>query len=556
MEPLAFLPRLLACCATWGLIFAACPGVLLDEGIWPLAFVAIAPWTLAASRPGPRAWLAEYVASGLGCAALMWWIVFVFPAGVLAIFLIQGFYPALAGPLLRRVHGRIPLWLAGALVWTALETLRFALPCPPSLGWWRLGHQLGGVPALLAAAPLWGVAGMTFSIACVGGAVAQLARERRLGSTPLALAPLLVGTAVGHALPELETRPGPRLLLVQPGFTQQEKLERTAPFELFWRSLDITVAELERLEAAGEPPPDVVCWGETMLVDLYVVEPELHDAWADLEIPDWWIFPRSDVHLDVIDRAERDLLVGRLLPELPSGTRFLSGVLVYAPGETWAERRNGIAIWEPDGTRAPTIGKTRLVPGPETMVGLERFAAVRDFVLSIAPYIPDLAAYPEPGVLDLESRAGVVYRVGGTVCFDNAFLTPYTEPVRAGPLDFHLVVSNEAWYRDSCEMDQMVAFSRCAAAASGRSLVRATNNGVTALFGPDGRELGRLRVDGEDRHVAGSLLAQVPVPLDEAGRTSRTPFARTSGIQHGLWMALPVLALLRRRRGNPLRPAG
>ena len=75
------------------------------------------------------------------------------------------------------------------------------------------------------------------------------------------------------------------------------------------------------------------------------------------------------------------------------------------------------------------------------------------------------------------------------------------------------MASNEAWYRTSCEMDQMLAFSRIMALMTGRAFVRATNSGVSAVLGPDGRELGRVRdAAGCDRAIAGFGAWSVPVP--------------------------------------------
>jgi apolipoprotein N-acyltransferase len=142
-------------------------------------------------------------------------------------------------------------------------------------------------------------------------------------------------------------------------------------------------------------------------------------------------------------------------------------------------------------------------------------------------------------------------RVGLTVCFDNTYDGPYTEPARRGPLDFHLIASNEAWYVESWEFDQMLAFSRCIAAATGRSMVRATNSGVSCLIGPDGREVARLvGPGGKDRAVAGTLLATVPIPAGPAGPT---PYARIEPALRAGWILLPLLLLLvaRRRSGYP-----
>ena len=91
------------------------------------------------------------------------------------------------------------------------------------------------------------------------------------------------------------------------------------------------------------------------------------------------------------------------------------------------------------------------------------------------------------------------------------------DPVAREPVDFHVIVSNEAWFQRSQEYDQMIASSRCAAVMSGRTLVRATNGGVSAAYDPSGAELARLVVDGEDRMVRGALLVEVPVPAAGEG---------------------------------------
>jgi apolipoprotein N-acyltransferase len=141
------------------------------------------------------------------------------------------------------------------------------------------------------------------------------------------------------------------------------------------------------------------------------------------------------------------------------------------------------------------------------------------------------------------------------VCFDNAFAAPYLQVLEDGPVHFHLVASNEVWYRDSQEYDQMIAFSQLAAAASGRAVLRVTNSGVSALIGADGRELDRLRVDGVDRNVGGVLDVVVPVPVDP---NQRTPWSRWW--RAGRWIAVlagPLVAVLggwrrsRARVGSP-----
>jgi apolipoprotein N-acyltransferase len=175
------------------------------------------------------------------------------------------------------------------------------------------------------------------------------------------------------------------------------------------------------------------------------------------------------------------------------------------------------------------------------MCGAERIGFVRAAVESVAGYVPDLLAFERTKVLDLRTRDGRTYRFGASVCFDNTYDDPYTAPLREGDLDFHLVCSNEAWYEKSFEYDQMVAFSRLLALATGRSIVRATNAGVSIVLDPAGKEVARLTSPGgDDRMVAGALAAVVPVPAEGAEHL-RTPFVRFEKAWLGLWLLLPFL---------------
>jgi len=193
------------------------------------------------------------------------------------------------------------------------------------------------------------------------------------------------------------------------------------------------------------------------------------------------------------------------------------------------------------------------------MLGFEQIGWVRDVIYSVAGYVPDLVSGADDAeTLSFTARDGRKFRFGVSVCFDNAFDDPYTDPLRRGDFDFHAVFSNEAWFLRSQEGDQMVAFSRLIAIATGRSLVRATNSGITTVIAPDGRELGRVRVGGDDREVAGTLRVTIPVPPGDASALfevwppagdashSMTPFVRTEYAWIALWIGLPlaVLALL------------
>ena len=221
-------------------------------------------------------------------------------------------------------------------------------------------------------------------------------------------------------------------------------------------------------------------------------------------------------------------------------------------------RQNAIVLWNADGTRVLAVAKQHLVPAAETMLGLERFELVRSAIFSLAGYIPDLLPHIGSRCLRFKDRNGREFVFGASVCFDNAYDGPFVDPLQEGAVDFHLIGSNEAWFQGDQENDQMMAFSRLAAIATGRSIVRATNSGVTAVLDPSGKEVARLVVEGKDREVAGTLRADVPVP-EAADRARNTVYVRTWRLWPAaalVWPALLILAAWRRRRGYPMGAAG
>jgi apolipoprotein N-acyltransferase len=283
-----------------------------------------------------------------------------------------------------------------------------------------------------------------------------------------------------------------------------------------------------------------------------LADPGLAAAYArGVRSPEWARDQIDEAWIRDMGTVEAEWIRGRILGAqgvLPPGTSFLTGVEHHVVHDGAIRRQNAVVLFGPDGSRAGLGGKVHLVPGAENLCGLERLAFVRSMVESVAGYVPDLLPFDGTRVLDLRTREGKLYRFGTTVCFDNCYDDPYTAPLREGDLDFHLVCSNEAWYETSFEFDQMVAFSRLLAIATGRSFVRATNAGISLALDPSGREIARLesippagRPAGTgDRMVPGTLVVTVPVP-DAAVAGERTAYVRFERAWLALFLGLPLL---------------
>jgi apolipoprotein N-acyltransferase len=86
-------------------------------------------------------------------------------------------------------------------------------------------------------------------------------------------------------------------------------------------------------------------------------------------------------------------------------------------------------------------------------------------------------------------RAGP-HALAPTICYEDAYGSEQLALVRASSLLVN--VTNDAWFGDSTAPHQHLDISRMRSLESGRAMLRATNDGVTALIDHDGRLLATL----------------------------------------------------------------
>ncbi len=568
LEPLSPQRRFFWALLAWLALAASQPGVGRPQGFGHTAFVCLAPWALFCCRPGRRAFLAEWLAAAVGLLGLMVWMRHLFPWLVPLLALIPALYHAASGFALRRLARRYPLALAAPAAWMLGELLRWYMPPPLSFGWWRLGTFLHDTEWITGSTRVFGVWGLSWICAAFAGWLADLWRLRGLpfGAPPpfptawvhlLGLGPLGLGIALTALVPAPPTRPGPRVLLVQPGIEQELKRSGERPLEVWAGMVEATAEGLAK--ASG--PVDLVCWGETMF-PFTAVAPGVREALAaGKNLPPYAGYRLTLAQLDVAQGYLRTLIGAALFghregltPEqqallessrLPDGVRAPGGLLGRTAFITGApelvthgeelRHRNAALLWA-QGRLLGSAGKVHLVPAAEDPGIWVELPWIPGIMARVGGFVPDFVAARTVEVLEVpRSEGGDPWRVGASICYDQVFDDPYA--ARAGDVDFHLVLSNEAWYRDSLEMDHMVAFARLDAISTGRAVVRATNSGVSCVLDPEGKLLGVIE-DGTGRRkmVAGELCVQVPVPV----RRTATPWARSYRWQPLLWALLSL----------------
>ena len=480
---------------SWQLPLAALAGALAVLGFAPLALSPLIPLSLAllfflcarSAHPRAAAWLGA--AWGLGC----------FLAGVSWVYISMHDVGEMPAPLAAAATLLLCAYLAlypAASCWLARRLASGhpgcdALACAGAwtLGEWLRGSLLTGFPwlalgysqvppsPLAGYAPLFGVYGVGFLVALVAALLVNL-RAR-------AVLPVLVLLLAGQALLRVSwTEPvGPALSvnLLQGNIGQSLKWEP----ENLAASLD-AYSSLVR----SQQPAQLTVLPETAL----------------------------PLFLDEVPPA--------YLEELSAAGEVLIGVVVRGPDSQYLNAAVALRQGQPGASYA----KTHLVPLGEFLPpGLSWFLGLMHIAMS------DFSPGPErqPPL----ALAGQL--IAPNICYEDLF---GEEIIRALPQATLLInLSNTAWFGASLAQPQHLQIAQMRALETGRTMLRATNTGMTAVVRPDGVVEAQL-----PPYSAGALHAQVQ------GYRGSTPFVR---LGNGAILALALVSLLpavwrRRARGR------
>lgn len=129
-------------------------------------------------------------------------------------------------------------------------------------------------------------------------------------------------------------------------------------------------------------------------------------------------------------------------------------------------------------------------------------------------------------------------KIAPNICYEDLF---GEEIIRSLPQATLLInLSNTAWFGDSLAQPQHLQIARMRALETGRTMLRATNTGITAAIAPDGRVLGELPA-----FTSGALR------VEAQGFTGLTPYARWGNalaLLLAICACLPAFLLAYRQR--------
>jgi len=420
----------------------------------PLNLVFLAPFALTplllALLWEPRPWhrfLLGYASGNLYWFATCYWIQFVLDVhanmgwwGGWGTFLLFSLVKSLHLAVFSMLAGvLLPRWYAApavAALWVGIERTH----APLGFAWLMLGNAGAGMAMPMRLAPLVGVYGLSFVFALIAASVALLLIRRPRRE--------LAWLAVLVLLPLLPALPDPRsgdetAVLVQPSLPEEADWMPVTTEAMERRLVDLTAA------TAGGSGTNLIVWPESPAPFFYYADPSFRDMVTGLarRTHAWFIFGT--------------------VAQTPQGQPLNSAVTLA-----------------PDGHLVDRYDKVDLVPFGEFIPPM--FGWVNHISRAAAEEAGDFV----PGNRIVVTPAGED-RIGTFICYESAFPDLVRRFVRQGA-NVLVNISNDGYFGRSIARQQHLLLVRMRAAENDRWILRATNDGITAVIDPAGRVTGGL----------------------------------------------------------------
>ena len=433
-------------------------------GAWPLVFVCLVPLFLAL-RHGGGFRAGVWFGLTFFLVDLRWLLTLArfHPIVVPGVILLCAAYAALLGILVwgieRATRGatRAGLLFVAPGIFALAEMLRAQGPFALGFSTWY--SALYRVPELIQSAGLFGPYAVSFLIVAVNAAIGLAVARRRPRYAAVAAGLLLLMAAPSFA-PDPPDNSSLEVAVVSSTVRQETKLDA--------RNLEALRARYQELgRMAASLDPDLIVYPESFLPSFILRKPDLL---GDLQG------------------------VARL-----GGAQVLFGTGEYIEGNLY----NRIALLSATGALEGTYDMVRLVPFGEYIPGraaLERLG-LGDLARSVLPrdVTPGDAFTPLRGI-------------GTPICFESTFPVASRGFVRGGA-DLLVVITNDAWFAGSSELEAHAAAAVFRAVETDRWVVQSSNGGVSGLITPDGHFI----VSTEEEEVVAGTAGR---------RTTTTLYAR------------------------------
>ena len=463
-----------------GLRFALIAGLLLwlscpPVGLWPLAWVGLAPLIVSLSR-AVRLRQAIWYGYAFGCIYLgpVWhWVGLTIVgwthsfigwfAWIGLTLILASFYAMWSGAtwwLCRRAAGG--WWLvAAASAWVVMEWARtlgsLAMP------WAQLSCSQYRFAPILQIADTTGAYGISFVLVLFNAAVAHWWLNREQGGRSRWL--WTVGTLVvmlslyGVARLQVTDSGSPlTVAAMQANFNSFHTPPIEAQFQTFRR--------LTQAAHVSTPPPSLYVWGEST-----APYPVLGDRVT------------FDFMTNLARATQAGILVGSAIEPRVQRSAYRGEADVRADAEQ-TSRANATFLFTPGGGEPAHYDKQQLVPFGE----FTPFGSMVRPLFGQAFGLPDNDVQPGANskILKFDSPREGPVALGPFICYEAVF-PDYARRMTQSGATLLVTQSNESWFQSQAAMEQHQAAVVLRAVENRRQIVRATTTGITCLLDAEGR---------------------------------------------------------------------
>ncbi|MES2214474.1 MAG: apolipoprotein N-acyltransferase [Pseudomonadota bacterium] len=366
-----------------------------------------------------------------------WWAL---PFALFGLPFFLGFFIAITSAIAWRFRASPNYSLYFSLSWVLLEWIRSWIFT--GFPWNLLGYSLCFSDELVQLGSVFGPYGMSFIVVYFMAGISCNANK----NSYLIFALTSIISIISFGSWRLSHNPtsftNTTIRIVQPSISQEGKWS----LEIFWKNLSDHV-ELSRINTGFNP--DIILWPEAAVTAPY--------------------------HTPSIQVMLKDSII------LPKTVLITGGITDNGkPGQDY-ELYSGLYALNYQGASLFEYHKSHLVPFGEYMP-LKSFLPIKKLTHGLIDYVPGVGAQ----VFDLRGL-----RIRPLVCYEAIF----PSEVRGVNYDVLFNITNDAWYGNSSGPYQHLQISRMRAVENGTPLVRAANNGISAIIDPMGRVLAETKLN-------------------------------------------------------------
>ncbi len=461
-----------------GLRLALLAGILFwlsgpPVGIWPLAWVALAPLIVSiwrAKHARQAAWRG-YLFGWAYLGPVWYWVGFTIvgwtssPIGWLAWFgltlvlaLFYAIFAAAAWFLSRRTEGKTRMFGIAAL-WVVMEWARTLGPV--SMPWAQLSYTQYHFLPVVQIADITGAYGVSFLLILVSAAAAHFWEYGREdgGKDPLWMAGMLAVMVCLYGTARMQQHDRGTPLVVADMQTGISSFNVPSSGEMY-----ASMQSLVQKAASHRPAPQLYVWPETAA-------------------------PQDALHNFRSTRFFRDMARN-------NHAAVDTGTVIY--GQRTNSETNSTLLFTPDQARPDRYDKQQLVPFGEFIPFRALVGPLIGHAFSLPP--DDMTPGTAPHVLR-GSVEGTPLALGPFICYESMYPCLPREMTAEGA-NLLVTQSNDSWFRSAAAREQHLSAVVLRAVENRREVVRSTTTGITCIIDAEGRVVKRLPLDDTGAIVA------------------------------------------------------